>query len=103
MFNPYAFASALMSGKRKGQAAGGIYALVGVGIALLIFGVVLNVSATVTSELYKQSDDGSIAQNVSNHTLEAFDLAGVWMSILVIVAIAAVIISMLMGFGRFAG
>lgn len=88
----------LTKNKSKGQAS--LMALVAAVIAIIMMGIVLTVGANITDEIGDTADDGSIAENVSNLTLDALNTFGDWMEIIVIVVIAAFIIALISLFGR---
>ena len=80
-----------------------IYALVTVVLAMVMVGVFLSAGAFVMDEFESEFDAGSYAENAATSSLSAIAEIGDWLDLIVIVAIAAVIISLIMIFGRSGG
>jgi len=80
-----------------------IYGIVTITLALVMVGVFLAAGAFVMDEFEQEFDAGSYAENAATDALTALDEIGDWLDLIVIVAIAAVIISLIMIFGRQGG
>lgn len=73
-------------------------------IGIVVLGIVVSVGATILVNVRDTSTAGTIAYNVSDDAAVGIGEYGNWFKILVIVGIAAVILSLIfMAFGRRAG
>ncbi len=85
--------------KKKGQmGVGNIYPFV---LALVLVGVVLGIGIYVLSQVKSQLSTDAVASNAVNSTMNA--LAGIptWLTIIVVVAMAAIVLALIMtAFGQ---
>lgn len=75
-----------------------IYGLVTIVMAIVIAGVFLAAGAFVMDEFEQEFDAGSYAENAAVDALGAVDEIGDWLDLVVIIAIAVVIISLVVMF-----
>ena len=73
-------------------------------IGIVVLGIVVSVGATVLINVRDTNTAGTAAYNVSNSAAQGLATYGNWFNILVIVGIAAVVLSLIfMAFGRRSG
>jgi hypothetical protein len=61
-------------------------------MVFVVLGIALPIAATVTDDVRDEQTAGSIAENISNHSLDALNTFGKWTPTLALVVVAAVII-----------
>ena len=64
-------------------------------MGIVIVGVTLVVGIFISSEIASQMDTGSAAQNASNDLVDALAGGTAWITILVVVGFAVIVLSML--------
>jgi len=70
-------------------------------ISIVVLGIVVSVGATILINVRDTNDSGTVAYNVSNDAAVGLAEYGNWFKIIVIVGIAAVLLSLIfMAFGR---
>ena len=82
---------------KKGANLGGVSALIGVVVTILILGIITSMSAKVTNDISPTLGANTIAQNVTNQTTASFGVIGSNMNLIVTIAVVAVIITLLLG------
>ena len=84
---------------KKGQmGVGNIYPFV---LALVLVGVVLGIGIYVLSQVGTQLSSDATAFNAVNETMTALSGIPTWLTIIVVVAMAAIVLALIMGaFGR---
>jgi len=82
---------------KKGANLGGVSALIGVVVTILILGIITSMSAKVTSDIGETMTGNSIQQNVTNQTTASFAVVGNNLNLIVTIAVVAVIITLLLG------
>lgn len=96
-----------LQNRLRGQSAMG--ALASLAIGLVVVGVTLGVGALILTQIYNQtltqvgSNTAAVAPTVVGYALSSMGTAGSWLSTVVIVAIAAVIIGLIIVAFRFVG
>lgn len=89
-----------MAHGKKGQAMG-IGSLQSVAIAFVLVTVTIAIGAYLVNEVGDQLPADSVAQNVTADGLAALDVFGGWLTILVVIVVAAVILGLLALYQRF--
>lgn len=79
----------------------GIGSLQSVAIAFVLVTVTIAIGAYLVSEVGDQLPADSVAQNVTDDGLAALDVFGGWLTILVVIVVAAVILGLLALYQRF--
>ncbi len=64
-------------------------------ISIVIVGVTLVIGIYIADQIGTQMDDGSAAQNAANDVVDALATGTAWISILVVVGFATIVLSML--------
>jgi len=78
---------------KKGLGVGDMHPIV---LALVLVGITLGIGATVIAKFGATMTAGSVAENVTNKTLTALNDFSTWLSIIVIVIAAAIILGLVM-------
>jgi type II secretory pathway component PulF len=78
---------------KKGLGVGDMHPIV---LALVLVGITLGIGATVIAKFGETMTAGSVAENVTNKTLTALNDFSTWLSIIVIVIAAAIILGLVM-------
>jgi len=78
---------------KNGQSVGGIYPFV---LTLVLVGVVLGIGIFVLSQVKSNITD-TTASNAVNDTMAAIGGIPTWLTIIVVVAMAAIVLSLIMG------